>query len=92
LHPQCREQIEIVSQIEEAPVRDEITAKGDDKNLAPKSIDIGRNRLEPVNETVLTRKTLAANRLRRLAWTVSLRFLFFAVRNGTLLDRAARRD
>ena len=73
------EQIEVVREIEEATIGHEIAAKSDNENLAAKSVDIRRDRLKPVDETVLTGQTLPAHRLQRVARTFSSRFLVFPI-------------
>jgi hypothetical protein len=62
LDAQSGEQVEVVSEVEEAPVGDEVSAEGDDENLAAKRVYVRGDRLEPVDESVLARKALPACR------------------------------
>jgi hypothetical protein len=55
-HAQRREQVEIVRESQEAAVGNDLAAESDDEGLAAKSVDVGRDRLEPVDEPVLRGK------------------------------------
>ena len=85
LHAERGEQIEIVREIEEAAVRNDISAKRDDERLAAKSMYVGRYRLEPVDEPVLARKPLTPNALRVCTAGVAARTALVRIGNGALL-------
>jgi hypothetical protein len=79
LHTQRREQIQVVREIEEAPIGDEIAAECNDKDLSTKSMDVGSDRLEPVDEPVLARKPLPPQGLRAFVGSPASGFLVFVV-------------
>jgi hypothetical protein len=79
LHSERGEQVQVVGEIVEAAVRNEVAAERDDEDLAAESVDVRRDGLEPVDETILTRQPLAPRR--RAAAGSGFRFLFFSVRN-----------
>jgi len=69
------EQIEIDCKLHEASIGHEVATEGDDEGLAAKTVNIGGNRLEPVDEAVLRRKPQPAARrslFRRLLRTRSV--------------------
>ena len=78
-HAERGEQVQVVRQVEEAPIADQIAAEGDDEGLAAKSVDIGRDRLKPVDEAVLTRQTLPGYGMRRFARAAARLLVIVAV-------------
>ena len=58
-HAESGEQVQVVREVEEAAVGHHLAAERDDESLAAEGVDIGRDRLEPVDEAVL-RSTAAA--------------------------------
>jgi hypothetical protein len=81
VHAQRGEKIQVMSQVEEAAVRNEVTAEGDDENLAAKRVDVGSDGLEPVDEPVLAGETLAPRRLGAFRYAVFDRIFFSSIRN-----------
>jgi hypothetical protein len=90
LHAERGEQVEIVREVEEAAVGDQIPAESDDEDLAPKRVDIRRDRLEPVDEPVLAGKALPARRLGTFRRAVIPRWRVLFDRNGSAPARASR--
>jgi hypothetical protein len=88
LHAQRSEQVEIVRQIEEAPVSDQIPAERDDKDLAAESMNVRSDRLEPVDEAILTREPLPTRRLLAGICGIACGLILLPVRNGPLLIRS----
>jgi len=64
-YAQRRKQVEIVRESQEAAVGDDLAAESDDEGLAAKSVDVGRDRLEPVDEPVLSGKPRSRRNARR---------------------------
>ena len=58
-------------EIEEAPVGDDVAAKGDDEDLSPERMNVGSYGLEPVDETILARQSLAPRGLRARAGRIA---------------------
>jgi hypothetical protein len=63
-HAQRSEQIQIDRKLDEAAVVDELAAERDDEGPAAERVNIGRDRLEPVDEAVLAGQPRAARRRR----------------------------
>ncbi len=86
VNAECREQIQVGREIEEAVFGDEIAAERDHERLAAKRMDIGCNRLEPVDEAILARQTLAPGRgLRCAGRAIGRRVRICWLRDGVLL-------
>jgi hypothetical protein len=64
LHAERGEEVQVVRKVVEAPVGREIAAERDDEDLAAKSVDVRRDRLEPVDEAVLAGQALTPRRRR----------------------------
>src|SRR5690242_15808552 len=86
LHAQRSEQVEIVRQIEEAAVSDQIAAECNDEDLAAKSMDVRSDRLEPVDEAILTREPLPPGRLLAAICSIACSLILLPVRNGPAPD------
>jgi hypothetical protein len=59
LHAQRRKEIQVVSEIEEATIGHDVAAERNDENLSAERVDIRRDGLEPVDESILARQALA---------------------------------
>src|SRR5690606_37429823 len=92
-HAKGGEQIEIVREIEEAAVGEDLATEGDHEPLAAERVDVGCDRLEPVDEAVLGGQAVAAQAalnglaLRRRGAALGCRFLV----DGRPLTRPTRR-
>jgi hypothetical protein len=81
LDAQRGKQVQIVREVDEAAVGDEITAERDDEGLAAKGVDVGSNRLKPVDEAILARKPLPARRGRARNRAITRSFVVSFDRN-----------
>ena len=59
------EQVQVVGEVEEPAISHDIATERDNEGIAAEGVDIGRDRLKPVDETVLARKPLPPRHLRR---------------------------
>jgi hypothetical protein len=89
LHAERGEQVEVVREIVEAPVAREVAAERDDEDLAAESVDVRRDRLEPVDEAVLAGQALAPRR-RRIGGAVVPRWRVLSLRNWNTPARTLR--
>jgi hypothetical protein len=85
LHAERGEQIQVVREIEEPAIRDEIAAEGDDKDFPAEGVDVWSDRLEPVDEAVLTGEALTPRRLSSVSCASFARFLILSARDAALL-------
>src|SRR4029079_10701398 len=89
-HAERRQKIQVVRKVKKPSVRDHFAAERDDEGLAAKLVDIGRNRLEPVDEPVLRGQPLARCRASRGLSTWS-RFRGFVSRLASNVRLPSRR-
>jgi hypothetical protein len=92
VHAERGEQVQIVREVEEAAVRYHVTAKRNDEDLAAERVDIGGDRLEPVDKSILARKSLTTNGLRVCTGCAARTILVFACDGALLLARGAVRN
>lgn len=90
LYAECCKQVKIMRQVVKTPVGDEVPAERNHENLAAERVYVRRDRLEPVNEAVLTGKPWAARWRINGSASVDDFPLFFSDRNEVLLLSFAR--
>jgi hypothetical protein len=78
--------------IEKTPVGDDIAAESDDEDLAAECMDVRGDRLEPVDESILARKSLTTNGLRVCTGCAARTIIVCACDGALLLARGAVRN
>ena len=89
LHPERCEQVQVMSEIEESPIGDEVAAESNDENLAAERMDVGGDRLEPVDEAILGGETLTPHRMGSIGTRAVPVRVVLTCRDRVLLQRAA---